>query len=87
MTYPYNSAYRVLTGRSSECVSISPPLKARKRAKQIQGSVAHGGDPVKEERKKKAEAHNTLKAVADEYLRREEKKGELRSIAAPQGVP
>src|SRR5690242_19700036 len=54
--------------------------KARKRAKQIQGSVAHGGDPVREERKKKAEAHNTLKAVAEEYLRREEKKRELRSL-------
>ncbi|HEX5957182.1 MAG TPA: tyrosine-type recombinase/integrase [Hyphomicrobiaceae bacterium] len=54
--------------------------KARQKARVVQGMVAYGRDPVTEERKKKAEAHNTLKAIAEEYLRREEKKGELRSL-------
>lgn len=54
--------------------------KARKKAKAVQGLVAEGRDPVTEGRKKKAEATNTLKAIAEEYLRREERKGELRSL-------
>ncbi|HEX5958401.1 MAG TPA: tyrosine-type recombinase/integrase, partial [Hyphomicrobiaceae bacterium] len=54
--------------------------KARKKAKSVQGLVAEGRDPVQEERHKKAEPSNTLKAVAEEYLRREERKGELRSL-------
>src|SRR5262245_12453015 len=48
--------------------------KARKKAKAVQGLVADGRDPVVEERRKKAEATNTLKAIAEEYLRREQKK-------------
>lgn len=54
--------------------------KARKKARAVQGAVAEGRDPVTEERRKKAEPANTLKAIAEEYLRREEKKGELRSL-------
>jgi integrase len=54
--------------------------KARKQAKSVLGSVAEGRDPVVEKRHKKAEEANTLKAVAEEYLRREEQKKELRSI-------
>jgi Arm DNA-binding domain/Phage integrase family/Phage integrase central domain len=57
--------------------------KARKQAKSVLGSVAEGRDPVfekREQRKRKAEEANTLKAIAEEYLRREEQKKELRSI-------
>jgi integrase len=54
--------------------------KARKKARAVQGQVADGRDPVAEERRKKAEPANTLKAIAEEYLRREEKKGDLRSL-------
>ena len=57
-----------------------PLAKARNEAKKIQGKVADNHDPVLEERKKQAEATNTLKAIAEEYLRREEKKKELRSL-------
>ena len=46
----------------------------------VQGLVAEGRDPVTEKRKAKAEAANTLRAIAEEYLRREEKKKQLRSI-------
>ena len=53
---------------------------ARKHAKRVQGLVATGRDPVVEERKVKAEAINTLKAIAEEYLRREETRKQLRSI-------
>jgi integrase len=54
--------------------------KARKRAKAVQGLVADGRDPVTEERRKKAEATSTLEAIAEDYLRRAEKKGGLRSL-------
>lgn len=54
--------------------------KARKQARRVQGLVAGGRDPVTEGRKVKAEAANTLRAVAEDYLRREEKKKQLRSI-------
>jgi hypothetical protein len=54
--------------------------KARKQAKSVLGSVAEGRDPVVEKRKKKADEANTLKSIAEEYLRREEKKKQLRSL-------
>jgi integrase len=54
--------------------------KARRKARSVLGEVAEGGDPVAVKRKKQAEAANTLRAIAEEYLRREEKKGEQRSI-------
>lgn len=54
--------------------------KARKQARRVQGLVAGGRDPVTEGRKVKAEAANTLKAIAEEYLRREERKKQLRTI-------
>ena len=53
---------------------------ARKQAKSILGEVAKGADPVAEKRKAKVEAANTLRSIAEEYLRREEKKQQLRSI-------
>ena len=52
--------------------------QARKRAKAVQGLVAHGRDPVGEERRKKAETTNTFETIASEYMRRDGKK--LRSI-------
>ena len=54
--------------------------KARKQARSVLGNVAEGRDPVTEKRKAKAETANTLRAIAEEYLRREEKKKQLRSI-------
>jgi integrase len=54
--------------------------KARKEARLLLARVAKGGDPVSEKRRVQVEAANTLRAVAEEYLKREERKGELRSI-------
>jgi hypothetical protein len=62
-----------------------PLAKARKEAKKIQGRLADNCDPVLEERKKQAEATDTLKAIAEEYLRRGEKKKELRSLKERSG--
>src|SRR5262249_49355777 len=46
-------------------------MEARREAKAILGAVARGGDPLAEKRKADAAATNTLKAVAEEYLKRE----------------
>jgi integrase len=46
-------------------------MQARKEAKKAIGTVAKGGDPLAERRKKEAEASNTLKAIAEEYFKRE----------------
>jgi integrase len=51
---------------------------ARKEARAYLGSVAKGRDPLAERRKKAAEATNTLRSIAEEYLRRES--GRLRTI-------
>ena len=53
---------------------------ARKHARAILGEVAKGADPVAEKRKAKVEAANTLCSIAEEYLQREERKQQLRSI-------
>ncbi len=47
---------------------------ARKEAKAILGEVAKGGDPLAAKRKAAAASSNTLKAIADEYLKREGRK-------------
>jgi integrase len=52
---------------------------ARKEAAALLGKVAKGGNPLKEKRRAEAESKNTLRAIADEYFRREGKK--LRSAA------
>jgi integrase len=57
---------------------------ARKQAKVVLGAVAQGGDPLTESRKQKAQASNTLHAVAEEYFTREGKK--LRSTNERRGV-
>ena len=51
---------------------------ARKEARAYLGSVAKGSDPLAERRKQAAEATNTLRSIAEEYLRRES--GRLRTI-------
>ena len=62
-------------------IKANQPLKnARNEAKVILGRVAKGGDPVLEKRRPKLEAANTLRSITEQYLKREEKKGELRSI-------
>jgi hypothetical protein len=48
--------------------------KARRQARVLLGSVATGGDPLQERRAEVARATNTLRFVAEEYLRREGKK-------------
>jgi integrase len=45
--------------------------EARREAKAILGAVARGGDPLGEKRKVAAAASTTLRAVAEEFLRRE----------------
>ena len=70
--YRANGVSRRLTIKGSQL------SKARKVARSVLGKVADGSDPVTERRKAKAEATNTLRAIAEEYLRREERR--LRSI-------
>jgi integrase len=53
---------------------------ARKEAKALLGQIAKGDDPVADKHKARREAANTLKAIAEKYLKREERKGDLRSI-------
>jgi hypothetical protein len=52
--------------------------EARKQARGVIGAVAKDRDPLGERRKEAAEATNTLKSIAEEYLIREA--GRLRSI-------
>jgi integrase len=51
---------------------------AKKQAKALQGDVSKGHDPLGEERKAKVAQANSLRSVAEEYLKREGKK--LRTI-------
>jgi integrase len=79
----YVVQYRAGTGRGAvdRRITIKGVLKldeARREAKAILGHVAKGGDPLKERRDEEAEATNTLKSIAEEYLAREASR--LRSI-------
>jgi integrase len=58
--------------------------EAEKIARGLQGRVAHGEDPVEEERRERAAQINTVRAVAEEFFAREGKK--LRSIDERQAV-
>jgi integrase len=67
--------YRDAGGRS-RLMTIPAVLgleKARKRARQLLGEVAHGRDPLGERRKEKDAQRNTLRAVSEEYFARKGK--------------
>jgi len=53
--------------------------EARREAKAILGDVAKGGDPLGEKRKAATVSGNTLKAICEDYLKREA--GKLRTSA------
>jgi integrase len=57
---------------------------ARREARALLGNVAKGHDPLAERRKKAAEATNTLRSIAEEYLSREG--GRLRTMAERRAV-
>jgi integrase len=64
-------------GRISRRMTIDGVLSlevARKEAKGYLGKVARGGDPLGERRQKEAAQRDSLKSVAEEYLKREGKK-------------
>jgi integrase len=68
----YVVQYR-LAGRSTR-MTFKPGLTltdARKEAKAVLGAVAKGGDPLAERRRQEGAATNTLKAVAEEYFKRD----------------
>jgi integrase len=69
--------------RRSRRITFKPGLtltEARKEAKAVLGAVAKGGDPMAERRRQEGAATNTLKAIAEEYFKREGDK--LRSANA-----
>jgi len=58
----------------SRRMTFKPGLRlseARKEAKAVVGAVAKGGDPMAERRRQEGAATNTLKAIAEEYFKRE----------------
>jgi integrase len=68
----YVVQYRI--GRKSRRIAIKDVLKfkdAKKEARKLLGEAATGGDPLARRRKERAIASNTLKAVAQEYFKRE----------------
>jgi integrase len=77
----YVIQYRA-AGRSRR-LTFKPGLtltEARKEAKARLGDVARGKDPLAERRRQQGETTNTLKAITEEYLKREG--GKLRSAGA-----
>jgi len=61
-------------GKQSRRLSLKAGLsllEARREAKAILGAVAKGGDPLSEKRKAETAAANTLKAISEEFFRRE----------------
>jgi integrase len=69
------------TGRRSYRLTLKPGLTltdARGEAKAIQGRVAKGGNPLEERRKAECAEGETLKAIVDDYFRRDGNK--LRSV-------
>jgi len=71
--YRANGASRRMTINGNLPLSV-----ARKQAKALQGDVAKGKDPLGERRKAREAEANSVRSVAEEYLRREGKK--LRTI-------
>jgi integrase len=69
--------------RRSRRMTFKPGLtltEARKEAKAVLGAVAKGSDPMAERRRQEGAATNTIKAIAEEYFKREGDK--LRSADA-----
>jgi hypothetical protein len=58
--------------------------KARKRAKALLGEVAHDRDPLAEKRTAEEAATNTLKSIAEDYLKREGKN--LRNVEKRRSI-
>jgi integrase len=58
--------------------------EAERRAKVVQGQVAHGVDPLEERRKARAGETNSLRAVAEEFFTREGRN--MRSIDEREAV-
>jgi Phage integrase family/Arm DNA-binding domain len=71
--YRANGASRRMTIKGNLPLSV-----ARKQAKALQGDVAKGKDPLGEKRKAHEAEANSLRSIAEEYLKREGKK--LRTI-------
>jgi hypothetical protein len=68
----YVVQYRMF-GKSNR-ITFKPGLslsEARRDAKAAIGAVAKGGDPMAERRRQEGAATNTLKAIAEEYFKRE----------------
>jgi integrase len=51
-----------------------PLHTAERQAKVLQGQIAHGRDPVEEQRKERTAQTNTLRAIAQEFFAREGRK-------------
>src|SRR5437870_96192 len=71
--YRANGASRRMTIKGNLPLSV-----ARKQAKALQGDVAKGKDPLGEKRKAHEAEANSLRSIAEEYLKREGRK--LRTI-------
>jgi integrase len=81
----YVIQYRV-AGRSHRLTFKSglTLMAARKEAKKKLGDVARGGDPLADRRRQEGAAANTLKAIGEEYFKREG--GKLRSAKYRQAA-
>jgi integrase len=76
-------------GRISRRVTLKNGLslsEARRQARGILGDVARGGDPLQESREARAAQSNTLKFIADEYLKREGKTLRARTLKDTQAI-
>jgi integrase len=68
---------RLTIGRASDALTLA---KARSQAKAVLGKAAVGGDPLEERQKAARDTSDSLQSVAEEYLRREERAGQLRTL-------
>jgi integrase len=75
------------SGRRSHRMSLKPGLTlqdARREAKKLLGDVARGGNPLSERRKNAVAGADTLRSIAEEYIRREGKG--LRRMAEREAI-
>lgn len=61
------------TGKPAPALKGTYRAIARREAEAVRGAVAQGRDPLDEMRRSKAAVTNTLKSIAEEYLKREGK--------------